>query len=444
MKSSKTQSASLSFPVRNDHFGSQPSLPNRRRPVELTVDTGREARMWQFVAVLCVVAVVGHYFWPIADRMLGLSGIYMATFALGRLPRWRGFLVFATFYLAAMSPLILAGSTIMNTSLGEGTMWWLLHGITTSLPILLLRGRAAGFRAALVALLYIVPPFGYVGANNPSILIGLIFPGSSIFGVIGFILLANAIGSFDLKNKFQVRSLAILVLMSLALNAKLATTTATRVPSNWHGFDTGMGSFGGDLQRRMDIANLELPTLLSAEISKDSADHKGEIWFFAEGMIHDWSSATDFFWQHKLKGTDVTAIVGGYEYNPISDSVTSRVYMLGDISSQAKVKPGLDAARAGMTFPQTMWHPWKPQSHFPMHLPGPAVELDGKRVHFNWCYESTIVWPHFLASMESVDVMVSLENRWLTWNTSLDSAQNVAGRLNARWLGVPLLQAINR
>jgi hypothetical protein len=343
-----------------------------------------------------------------------------------------------------MSPLILAGSTIMNTGLAEGMMWWLLHGITSSLSILLLRGRAPGFRAALVALLYVVPPFGYLGANNPSILIGLIFPGSSIFGVIGFILLASAIGGFDPKNKFQVRSLAILVLVSLALNAKVVTTAEKRVPTNWHGFGTKLGSFGENLQRRMDIANLELPTLLSAEISKDSADHKGEIWFFAEGMIHDWSSATDFFWQHKLKGTGVTAIVGGYEFDPISDSVTSRVYMLGDSLSLAKAKPALDGVRAGMTFPQTMWHPWKRQSHFPMHLPARAVELDGKRVHFNWCYESTIVWPHLLASMESVDVMVSLENRWLTWDTSLNSAQNVAGTLNARWLGVPLLQAINR
>lgn len=400
--------------------------------------------MWQFVGVLFVVAVVGHFFWPIADRMLGLSVIYMATFALGRLPRWRGFLVFATFYLSAMSPLILAGSTIMSTGLAEGMMWWLLHGVTSSLPILLLRGRAPGFRAALVALLYIVPPFGYLGANNPSILIGLIFPGSSIFGVFGFILLASAIGSFHLDNKIQSRGLAILVLLSFALNAKVAITAAKPVPANWHGFGTKLGSFGEDLQRRMDIANLELPTLLSAEISKDSANHKGDIWFFAEGMIHDWSSATDFFWKHKLKGTGVTAIVGGYEYDPSSDSVTSRVYRLGDILSQAKAKPDLDGARAGMTFPQTMWHPWKRQSHFPMHLPGPAVELDGKRVHFNWCYESTIVWPHLLASMESVDVMVSLENRWLTWDTSLDSAQNVAGTLNARWLGVPLLRAINR
>lgn len=149
--------------------------------------------------VVLVAAAVGLRFWPAADWLLVVSGLMMATFAMGRMPRGLAYATFSAYYLAGTLPLITAGSSIMGTGMFTSAAWWLFHGLVSSLPILFLHGRAPGLRASLVAFLYIVPPFGALAPNNPSIVTGLFFPGTSIFGAIGFILLAGTIGSFDVK-----------------------------------------------------------------------------------------------------------------------------------------------------------------------------------------------------------------------------------------------------
>lgn len=398
---------------------------------------------WIRTVVVLIVALVGIRFWPAVDWLLPLSGLMMLTFTLGRFPRAWGYVTFAVFYLAESFPLVSAGVAIMGTDLRTSVMLWMLHGLTSSLPILLLRGAAPGFRAALVAFLYIVPPFGIFVPNNPATVIGLFFPGTGLFGVLGIVALAGAIGGFDKGSKVNVRSLVTLIVLSVVANA-VAIVSMNSAPSNWHTFDTQVGKHGSDLRRRMDVANLELPVMLKNELSKATTKHNSEIWFFAEGMIYDWLPITDFLWNEALKGTGVTAVVGGYEFNEKTSDATSRVYLLGDSVGIGQAKSALDPARASMTFPIAMWRPWGRPNHFPMHPPGSPVLLDGKRVHISWCYESTIVWPHIMAAIQAPDVMVSLENRWSTQGTTLEAAQTAAGTLNARWLGVPILRAINR
>ncbi|ABD72174.1 hypothetical protein Rfer_4489 (plasmid) [Rhodoferax ferrireducens T118] len=403
--------------------------------------------MWpvlvQRAAVVLTAAAIGLRFWPAVDWLLVLAGLMMATFAMGRMPRGLAFATFSAYYLAESSPLIAAGSSIMGTELLTSAAWWLFHGLFSSLPILLLRGRAPGLRASLVAFLYIVPPFGTLVPNNPAMVIGLFFPATSIFGAIGFIALAGVIGSFDAKNKASLRNLVLLIFLSLASNA-ICLTDKTSAPANWHTFDTRLGNYGGDMRRRMGIGNLELPVLLKQEMVKSGGANEGDIWFLAEGMIYDWSPFTEFLWRESFKGSGATAIVGGYAFNQKTHDLTSRVYVLGDSAGHALAKSALESVRAGITFPVVMWRPWGRPNHFPMHAPGNPVRIDGRRVHLSWCYESIIVWPHLLASMQTPDVMVSLENRWATKDTSLEAAQDAAGRLNARWLGVPLMRATNR
>lgn len=405
-----------------------------------------ESELWpvlvQRAAVVLIAAAIGVRFWPAVDWLLVLAALMMATFAMGKMPRGLAYATFSAFYLAGSLPLITAGSSIMGTGVLTSAGWWFLHGLVSSLPIVLLKGRAPGLRASLVALLYIVPPFGALAPNNPSIVTGLLFPGTFILGPIGFIALAGVIGSFDAKSKASVRILLLLTFLSLASNA-ISMAGKTAAPANWHAFDTRLGNYGGDMRRRMDMGNLELPVLLKKEMAKSGGAHAGDIWFLAEGMIYDWSPLTEFLWRQSLKDSGVMAVVGGYEFNQKENELTSRVYLLGDAPAFAQVKPALDSMRAGLTFPLTMWRPWGRPNHFPMHAPGSPVQIDGKRVHLSWCYESTLVWPHLLASMHAPDVMVSLENRWVSNGTSLEAAQNVAGRLNARWLGVPFLRATN-
>lgn len=405
---------------------------------------GEVRRFGVYSPVLTVLAaaVVGLWFWPVVDAALPLAVVMLAVFTLGRLPRWHAFAVASAFYLATTSPFITIGPNILEFDIWRSAMWWGLHGLVGTLPILLLRGKFPGRRAALVALLFIVPPFGYITPSNPSLLIGLLFPGSSILGPLGFVALAALIGGFDRQNQLHIRALVILTAISLELNA-ISLITTVPPPANWHAVETTFGNNGADLQRRMDLSNMELPAMLKDTIASNGAPRNGEVWFLGEGMIYDHSALTDFFWRRALAGTGATVIAGGYERNPMTHQLTSRAYMFrGSKADLASTE--IASVRAGMTFPMTMWRPWNPASHFPMQWPASLLRVGDKLVHLSWCYEDTLVWPHLLASLRAPDVMVSLENRWATRDTSLEPAQQAAATLNARWLGLPLLRAINR
>lgn len=402
----------------------------------------RSADLSRTALTVVAAAVGGMWFWSAVEAVLPLSILMMGVFALGRLPRWHAFAIFSAFYLATTSPFISIGPNILEFDLWRSAMWWGLHGLVSTLPILTLRGKFPGWRAALVALLYIVPPFGYLTPSNPSLLIGLLFPGSSILGPIGFVALAALIGGFERQNQLHVRALVILTAVSLELNA-IALITTVPPPVNWHAVETTFGNNGASLQRRMDLSNMELPAMLKETIASNGDPRNGEVWFLGEGMIYDHSAVTDFFWRSALAETGATVIAGGYERNPVTHQLTSRAYLFSDNKATVS-KTDIESVRAGMTFPMTMWRPWNPASHFAMQWPASLLRVGDKLAHISWCYEDTLVWPHLVASLNAPDVMVSLENRWATRDTSLEPAQQAAATLNARWLDVPLLRAINR
>jgi hypothetical protein len=395
------------------------------------------------IAIFGGAIVLGLSFWPIANQYLPYSGLMIAIFLLGRFNRLYGYLVFAAFYCAGSSPLARATSTLLELALYQGVLVWLTFGAICSLPILLLRGKYPGIRAASVALLFVAPPFGYIAPNNPSILIGLFFPGLGMISILLFALLAATMGSVEQANRKAIAGFFALSVLSLGCNLN-ATTSEKSLPANWHALDTNFGKTGSDLARRMSVANLELPRQLKAAVSNSTSIQGKSIWFVAEGIVYDWSEATDTFWEEILMHTDATAVVGGYEFRDDAEEMISRVYVLGDAAARGEIRKQFAGAAASMTFPFAMWNPFQDiHSHFPIQKPSNVILVDGRRLHMSWCYESNLIWPHILASTQLPDVMVSIENRWISRGTSLEEAQSVAGILNARWLGVPLLRAVN-
>jgi hypothetical protein len=318
---------------------------------------------------------------------------------------------------------------------------WLAHGLLSSLPIAFLRGQRQGLRAAVVAVLYVVPPFGSLAPCNPTILIGLFFPGTGIAGVAGFVWLSALIGSGSLNVKaWRYQSSACLGLI-VALNVWALLYPPPNAPNYWVSLNTEFGENGKDEESRLRVGNVELPALVARTVPKLP---DGSIVFLAEGMIYDRSDFTEVIWDEAIGSRDVTFVVGANKVADDGMGSVATVQVFGKSKKSDTISAALTNARAAVTFPATMWHPWQKIEHFAMHWPNRSRPVDGKLMHMSWCYETTTIWPHLRASLGRVDVFVSIENRWSSKGTSLEAAQGVSGVLVSRWLGVSQVVVTNR
>ena len=237
---------------------------------------------------LLMAFVDGLVFWELAEQFLPISGLFMAVFLLGRFGRLQGFAVFSAFYLGGTFPLAQVGSTMLEISPVAGVSLWLAHGLLCSLPVLLLRGKYPGARAALVAVLYFVPPFGYLAPNNPAILTGLFFPQSSLLGPACFVLLAMTLGASRRAGKSRLAVGATLAVLCLGLNISMLANPKA-APPNWHAVVGNFGPINTGLKNRMDFANLALPEWMRIRTQTGRlGSGQSQVWFLPEGMIYDW------------------------------------------------------------------------------------------------------------------------------------------------------------
>jgi hypothetical protein len=400
------------------------------------------AAPWQAICLsVAVAAVVGIGYSPAALYLLPLAALPMAVFASGWLPRLYAYGLYLTFYLGATSPLISRGELVLSDKELSATGLWLLHGILSSLPVLVLRGEHRYLRGAITALLYIIPPFGYLAANNPALSIGLLFPGLGIFGVVAFVLTAGAINNGFPKTRLTKSVAGALFALSCAANGLSWLSVEKTIPAGWTAIDTGFGNTSQTLERRLHVGNVALPNLVKSSQKLKAED---SLIFLPEGLLYDRSELTEYMWESALEGSSTTVVVGLNLVHSDNKLYSSRVAIFGDGKNAENARSVLAEKYAAVTFPVTMWHPWEDFEHYPMGLPNGTFILNGHSVHLSWCYETTLIWPHLIASMQSPDYLVSLENRWSTKGTSLEAAQDLAGRLNARWLGTTLITAINR
>ena len=391
---------------------------------------------------LPLAAIVGHLYPAAALQFLPLATIQLAVFGLGRFQRLQGFFLYGTFYLSATAPLILAGSTVLHANLPIAVGLWFFHGALCSAPVLLLRGKKRILRGTFVACLYILPPFGYLAPNNPALATGLLFPGMGILGVLGFILTAGLIAGGVPVTWKSKSSIAAAVLVVAWANILTVFSLPPALPSGWMAVDTNFGQNSASMESRLHVGNIDLPKLVKS-LPARLANEKALI-FMPEGLLYDRGDFTEYMWKEALRNSSAIAVVGFNDIDAGGKLYSSKVTVFGEGPEADQVRSALDGKSAAVTFPFTMWHPWQEFEHYPMGLPNRTTVLNGHKIHVSWCYETTLLWPHLMASIEKPEFFVSLENRWSTKGTTLESAQQLAGRLNARWLGSTLIAAVNR
>ena len=211
--------------------------------------------------------------------------------------------------------------------------------------------------------------------------------------------------------------------------------------STWFALNSNFGENGKDEESRLRVGNVELPALVAARVPTLP---DGSVVFLAEGLLYDRSEFTEAMWNQAIGNRDVTFIVGANDLADDGLGNVATVQVFGISEKSRRIAAALKGVRAAVTFPATMWHPWRRYEHYSMNWPNRPVVLDGHQVHISWCYESTILWPHLHSAQSGLQMVFSPENRWSSNRTSLEEAQSVSGQLISRWLGAGLLLAVNR
>lgn len=380
------------------------------------------------------------------DAFLPTVILLLLVFSLGRLPRWTTFAIASSFELGQTLPFLTVGSLLFE---GESAspIVWLAHGLFFSLPVLVLHGKLPGLRAATLAIIYVVPPFGLWMPNSPALAIGILFPNTGLFAIPLFAMAACSIAWAAQADTWRNwRSWKLIAVLTMAWTAVMCQSIShpAPLPRQFHGQQTQVGAVHTTLERSTTVANLELPNRMARQIAIQ-LPKTPEVWFLAEGMVNDPSPATHVIWATKLAKTGVLVVAGTYSPVPGPNKhLLSGLSVLGDLHSHPDTRI-LDGFSASQPFPLVMWAPWRNSGHFPAHSANAPVTISGARVHISFCFESNLIWPHWRAAIAPTPkAMISLENRWATRGTSFENGQNAGARLVARWLNVPLISAINR
>lgn len=401
----------------------------------MTVQSGLTRLLWASIAAT-LGWVFGSYVWDLSDSYILLTLPLAASFALGRVKRFEAFSVYAGFYCKGTLPFAAIATSLFGVSSTTGTAMWLVHGLVCSSPILLLRGKSLGIRAVTVLLLFVLPPFGYFAPNNASIVLGALYPSTGAIGLGLMMLFVYSMGEFD---RSRVAKGIFVSTLGVAVISNVYWSFADKRESAVFGISTFFGNNGQSLETRLDVGNIKAPRELKDQLK----NVEGRIALMPEGMLYDVSGFTSDQWLEAVGRRNVV-IAGFYEPDDEGLTMKSRAIAFGESPLVDGINAQLSKIASSSPFPFSMWHPWEKFEHFPLQWPNMPIRVASERLHISWCYEDTLVWPHLLASFFYPDVFGSIENRWSTKNTSLEAAQNVGAKLNARLLGATLVQSTNR
>lgn len=393
--------------------------------------------------------LLGDLFPLVAQWVTAASALLLAPFLLGAMRRSLAFGIVFLFYLGFGVDVPMALSAASRNTHLTSFLALMACAVMAALPVLFLRGRYPFLRGCVAALTYLLPPIGVLVPGNPFLAIGVILPATGAVGILLFIAVAGTLASLSQREwrareylppqKLAIIALAVVPVVS---NAIYLVRGPVQAPANW--FAVSMAS--GNMQSsrlsmyREGPAAVERTWREKPSVGVDS----DAVLFFPEGVITGVEDGYKPAWLQAVAGRKLGVVVGWYRPLDSLGRYESRIQVLGDVRSAYMSEGTMMSQRATVSMPVTMWNPLSATWHFPMQTLTPVSFVNGIATRLSWCYESTIIWPHLLASVQGVQVMVSMENHWSYQGTSLERAQDVTTTLVARWLGVQALRAINR
>ncbi|WP_312283558.1 conjugal transfer protein TraB [Candidatus Igneacidithiobacillus taiwanensis] len=381
-------------------------------------------------------ALIGLIAWPHAIFLAPIVFLLLPLFRLWAAP----FLVMLGYHLATTWGLI-HGTAVFFPYVGLtlGIAFWVFSSLAFALPYLLykpIRNRLPKHPAlaALLATLItsglstILPPLGLIGWTSPWI--GAINEGWLGLAWVLFAIPLLAYLSAKVDDA-PVPPLVVLpaVLMALPFIGAFALPRLYP-PSGWTAIDT----HGGHLTAVSAIEESErlVPKVLSAL-------RQNRVVLLPETIAGYFGPGTKAVWQPVIHYTkthpDKTVLLGA--------AVPHGIELSDDLVEIHKGRFIYLPDRIPVPF--SMWHPWRPEASFSMRVFGkPEVAtVAGHRVGYLICYEQLLMWPALDLYPQRIRVLLAPANDWWAEGTDIPAIQRASARAWGRFLGVPVLFAVN-
>ncbi|OCX68210.1 conjugal transfer protein TraB [Acidithiobacillus thiooxidans] len=405
--------------------------------------TERALNLKRVFSYLLLGSIVGFSAWPHA--------ICLAPFALLLLPvvnrrYWLApFLVMLGYHLATTNGLIHGTDVIFpHAGLWLGIGFWMGSSCLFALPYLaypylylFFRGGGRGALAAtMITSIFstIIPPLGIIGWTSPWI--GALPTGWG--GILVVLMLIYGLGRWE-ENKMTAFLVAAMCLSAYLWSPFVwgvwgvpVRPASPALPAGWVSIHTDYG----------ELSNLSYVTTSLRLVPRVLRDLESgdRVVLLPEGIAGPWLTGTRAIWQPVLQYTakhpSTTVLLGADVLSGRQKYVDALIQMH---DGREKILPDR------IPVPFSMWHPWAPRNSFRMHVFGnpELATVDGVRVGYLICYEQLLVWPALGLWHSGVQVLLAPADVWWARGTSIPAIQRVSVDAWARFLGVPVLRAVN-
>lgn len=375
------------------------------------------------------------------------------------------------YYFGVLWPIVPAARNFFGprASVLEALALWTASSLLLAFPWFLVwtkDRRQLLWRAPAGLMLSVLPPLGLIGWASPLTSAGLLFPGTSWFGLMGC---ALATGALAWRPKSAI---AFLGTVAIGINVFFLSGWHAPAPTDWQGVNTNFGSestnFGSESRKQFNA----LAEFRAAESIQDQAvSSSARVIVFPESVVSSWTATTDLFWEDtltKLQANGKTIIVGAKVIQVQRESVFSAddfvmsIATLRSASLGAPVNPATHAdnlpayrnvliirGHENATFDQRipvpvgMWRPFG-RSGVQLHLAGPAIlPVAGQRAAVLICYEQLLTWPILTSLLGKPTVIVAVANDYWARGTTIPAFQLTAVRAWARLMALPYVSATN-
>jgi apolipoprotein N-acyltransferase len=339
-----------------------------------------------------------------------------------------------SYYVGASWPLIPGASAFFGArgTTIEGIFICFGASILLGIPGALLFTRDRALRPFAIAgmfLLTALPPLGIIGWASPFLAAGVLFPGTTWFGLLGTLTLVLLFG------RFPLRTTALAAILALLANSFYKPPS---LPDGWQGINTQLGGAG---QADPDfLAEFEAHEQMQETISQSNA----RLLLFPEHVVTQWTEATDAFWHkslHTLAERHATLLIGvglpRLRGPNFADS--SRYYNV----LLAKNQDTQAVYYQRIPVPLAMWNPLTGDG-VPLNLFGPGTMLvQNQRAAVLICYEQLLVWPFLSSAFERPTILITAANDYWAKRTPIPKIQGASAASWARLFGLPMLSAVN-
>lgn len=276
----------------------------------------------------------------------------------------------------------------------------------------------------------ILPPLGIIGWTSPWI-------GALPAGGLGIALVLFMVGMVAAKDRLATSAALLLPLLLMGRVLVTSMLYPAHLPQGWAAIQT---TFPHGITAMSSIAASEklLPQVMT------DLHHGDRVILLPETTAGYWYPGTKAVWQPVFRWTQChpgqTVILGA-----------AVPYHRGLLDALVEIYNGQETVLPDrIPVPFSMWHPWQPVQSFRMSVFGnpESAMVDHKRALYLICYEQLLMWPAisdlFGLYPHAPQVLLAPANDWWAKGTDIPAIQKVSIDAWGRFLGVPVLRAVNK